>query len=140
MTGNNFFFNLFSLGDFQVLQITDYWKTVPERMTCHIEWDILLIQGVKHLCPCMSLLWLHQKFPADAGSLTGLPGALGKRVRDFRTAANRSRRVMRKCQTCIQPITKGAPPCAGVTQWRERGRGGGRKERDFDLVRIYKRV
>lgn len=49
---------------------------------------------------------------------------------------------MRKCQTCIQPMVKGAPPCAWVSCNKMRGRRErkGKKKRDFDLVRIYRRV
>lgn len=95
----------------------------------------------------MSLLLLHFLCRSSQPMQTRLRGCRGggsggERVRDFRMAANRSRRVMRKCQTCIQPMVKGAHHAlvSCNNNERESGRENGKKNRDFDLVRIYKQV
>lgn len=146
----NFF--LFFSCDLQVcrlISLTDYRKTMPERMTCHIRvGQFFTDRDVQTLnCPCMSLLCCFAAFPfadianrcrlaygAAGGAVWGEGGEGGgkgkERVRDFRMAANtKAERVMRKCQTCIQPIIKGAPPCAGCHAMTERDGGREKKKK-----------
>lgn len=116
-------------GDFQVCKRPTVGNTARAYDLSHIADYLSKCQTfVAHACPCFVAFPL-QKFPTDADSLTGLPERRWERVRDFRMAVNRADAVMRNCQTCIQPMTK-EPPCAGHNE----------RERDFDLVRIYKRA
>ena len=62
-----------------------------------------------YACPCFCCISFAE-VPNRCRLAYGAAGGAqwGESVRDFRMVANRSRRVMRKCQTCIQPMVKGA--------------------------------
>ncbi len=113
---------------FSNLQITEYWKKAPERMTCHIRSRVgqFTDRGVKHLCLCMSLLcYIRNSQPMQARLRGCRVGGGGKRVRKFSYGSKQNQTRDEKVSDLHIANEKGSPtPCAGVMQNEKEGGGG----------------
>lgn len=73
--------------------------------------------------PMHVLALLHQKFPTDAGSLTGLPG--GEKGKKFSYGSKQNQTRDEKVSDLHIANEIGSPtPCAGVMQNEKEGGGG----------------
>lgn len=85
--------------------------------------------------PMHVLALLHQKFPTDAGSLTGLSG--GEKGKKFSYGSKQNQTRDEKVSDLHIANEKGSPtPCAGVMQMRKRvegGKGGKKKKGEISI-------